>query len=211
MLDISHIKSTSKYRLLSANSFGTVQDFGLLTFSFNILEKGFEIATERKISAPQNSQLEKFTAVYQDLKTLKSFCAEGNLNGNSYDLKANLVRGKIKMEANFGQEHKSHSVKFPKQFVENNTFPYILPWLLNKELELNLPVFIPALAAFSETKINVYPHTENVDVPAGSFDCYRIKLETQGSINASQFLVFCRKNQRLIKGTTGNFIFELIY
>lgn len=90
MLDISHIKSTSKYRLLSVNSFGTVQDFGLLTFSFNILEKGFEIATERKISAPQNTQLEKFTAVYQDLKTLKSFCAEGNLNGNSYDLKANL-------------------------------------------------------------------------------------------------------------------------
>lgn len=202
--------SSSLYRILLLNSQGQAEEVGSLAFGLDKTDTGFKIWTKKEILGPDINHKETFHAYYVPDFRISEMTAEGVLNGGKYQFSSKTSGKKISLIMNMGETIRKHNVEAPNDYLDNNTFPYILPFLMGTSDEASFNVFLPSTATFVETVIKAYPHKEKVQVPAGTFEGHRFKLSAKSAPHISQFLVYCRQRKVLIKGTTANQVFELI-
>lgn len=210
MVDCSPATKCSEYRFQGLNKTGQAEEEGLFSLEFQALEDGFLVFGKKQYIRKDMQHEETFKTTYSSLNIVKNITIEGNVDGLPYFLSMDRKGDKIAIDAKLVQGNQQLSVKTPSRFFESNSFMFLLPSLLGNKQKENYELFYPTSASFMETKASRYSHVEQVTVPAGTFACYRIKLEACYNQTANQYLVYCGQSNRLIKGSSVGQIFELV-
>jgi len=188
---------------------GDTINIGSLQFSYNSCADEIISVINKEITTEGSQVKELFQVNFDRKLNIISMFSQGVLNGSEYEFSCKSQKGKFNLNFKTTGLEKKHTVNIKKNFYENNNFPFMLIPILQGKSSISAEVFVPLTADFVEVEANKINSAEMYLLDEKEISCERFKINVAGSMQASQYFLYCSKTGRLVKGIIGNQLIEL--